>query len=411
MSEDQGEKYDPTPLRLAAERVLSGALRGKPVRLETADVLRDGGRNRAARFRVADGPEDAPATVIAKANVGDAEKAFDPEDDAPGAHAWRFYNEWASGAFLGSLGDEPPFAARVLGGSRAEGLILLEDLGAPDSMADRMQGDDRPALETALRTYARTLGRLHAATAGAEREAEFTRLRLSLGGRETAREREGGHWLREQVEVFRRLCDAVGVAPASGFDEEVAAVQASLDDPGPFLAFAPCDTCPDNHKLMPDGSLRLFDFEFSGFRHALLDASYLRVPFPTCWCVNRLPAEVVDDLEAAYREELARGCPEASDDAVFAREMLRACAYWALSTVTWGWEKYLEEDSRWGLATVRQRHLVRLENLVSLSERAGGAGLPAIADTARQLRGALGGRWLPGLEEMPLYPPFRGAGA
>jgi hypothetical protein len=28
------------------------------------------------------------------------------------------------------------------------------------------------------------------------------------------------------------------------------------------------------------------------FDHALLDAAYGRVPFPTCWCVNRLPDAV-----------------------------------------------------------------------------------------------------------------------
>lgn len=408
MSNDdkQPTTYDPTPLREGAERALADAL-GAPVGLEVVDALREGGRNRVARFRVTDGPDGAPETVVAKANVGDDEHPYDPEDDALGSNAWRFYNEWSSGLYLGGLGAEPPFAARVLGGSRGDGLIVLDDLGPPYSLADQMQGGDRAALETGLLTYAATLGRLHAATAGAGQEAEFTRMRLAVGGTETAREREGVRWLRENVEPFGKLCEALGVTTAPGFDADVEAVRAAVDDPGPYLAFAPCDTCPDNHKLMPGGSLRFFDFEFSGFRHALLDASYFRVPFPTCWCVNRLPEAIGDRMEAAYRAELVRGCPEAGDDGAFAAEMARACAYWLLSTVTWGWEKYLAEDHRWGLASVRQRHLMRLENFAALSARTGEP-LPAIAETARALRDTLHARWSADLEPMPLYAPFRG---
>jgi hypothetical protein len=57
-------------------------------------------------------------------------------------------------------------APRLLGADRALGLLVLEDLGPSDSLADRLLGADPAAARAGLRAYAATLGRLHAATAG-----------------------------------------------------------------------------------------------------------------------------------------------------------------------------------------------------------------------------------------------------
>jgi hypothetical protein len=401
---------EPAPLLAATERVLTDAF-GGPVRLEVRDTLRERYRNRVLRLAVTDGPAGTPATVIVKTAEGEGDDAYDPAKDALGGTSWRLYNEWAGNSFLGSLGAEPPLSARLIGGDRETGVIVLEDLGAPLSLADRLTGDDPAAAEAALLAYARSMGRLHAATAG--REEEFMSLRRTLGATETAREREGVRWLRENVAPFQELLGALGIAPAPGFEADVEEVRRAMDEPGPWLAFAPGDTCPDNHKLTDDGAaVRFFDFEFAGFRHALLDAAYFHLPFPTCWCVNRLPDGRPARLEAAYRAEAARGIPAVADDAAFDRERLRAGAYWLPATLSWGWQDWLKEDRQWGISTRRQRHLLRLENVVALAERAGPDRLPALTDAARRLRDVLAARWLPeGLEPMPLYPPFRaGAG-
>ena len=106
-----------------------------------------------------------------------------------GGTAWRFYNEWAGNRFLDELGLEPSPGAGFIGGDRAAGLIVLNDLGKDGaSLADRMTADDRPALLTALQSYAASMGRLHAATVG--KEAAFMQVRREIGGTENrARER------------------------------------------------------------------------------------------------------------------------------------------------------------------------------------------------------------------------------
>jgi len=388
-------------LKTAAEAALAHAWAG-PVRLGDAETLGERGRNLTLRCSMREAPDGSPASVIVKASVGESGKAFDPADDSLGSPAWRFYNEWAGAEMVGNLGASPALGARLYAASREAGLVITEDLGAGGCLADRMQGTDRPALEAGLFAYARSMGRLHTATAGCE--GEWVRRRASFGAAEQEREREGVRWLRENVVPFQAQCEALGVTLAAGFETEIAQVRATLDAPGPFLTFTPGDTCPDNHRFVTEDALCFFDFEFGGFRHALLDAAYLRAPFPSCWCVNRLPVDLTPRLEATYRAELVAGCPEAADDALFIPALVSANAYWAIASVSWSLEEALKEDDQWGLSTVRQRHPLRLANFAEISEQFGV--LPALAATARALEAKLRALWADG-ELMPLYQPFR----
>lgn len=389
-----------------AERVLSDAF-GSPVRLGEYQSLRDKYRNRVLRCPVTHAPAGAPASVIIKASVGEGENAYDPHKDNREDTAWRFFNEWAGTRFLNERGADPALCARLLGADRAGGLIVLEDLGSGPSLADALQGDDPRAAIAALRQYAASMGRLHARTIGGEED--WRHLRRAVSGNDRASfAREGDDWSEKSAVPFREHGDALGVTIPAGFDDECAAVQRAMTEPGPFDAFAPGDTCPDNHRLTPDGSyLRFFDFEFAGFRHALLDAAYLHLPFPTCWCVARLPEDLPDELEAAYRSELRAGCPEAAADGVFHAAMSHARAYWTLATVSWGLEHALKENSDWGLSSVRQRHPLRLEKFAARSERFGH--LPALSAACRALAEKLRVLWPAEETEMPLYPPFRDA--
>jgi hypothetical protein len=157
--------------------------------------------------------------------------------------------------------------------------------------------------------------------------------------------------------------------------------------------------------------VRFFDFEFCGFRHALLDAAYFRSPFPSCWCVNRLPEGMPARMEAAYRAELAPARPEAADGAAFGTAMAHACAYWLLWTLALAPDAGLDlagalaRDTPWGTASVRQRHLLRLETFAADADARGA--LPALAETAAALAGRLRALWPEA--GMPLYPPFRAA--
>jgi hypothetical protein len=113
-----------------------------------------------------------------------------------------------------------------------------------------------------------------------------------------------------------RAAEVLGVTPARGVEQEVAALKASLLHPGPFLSLIQGDSCPDN-CLFIGSTPRLVDFEDGLFDHALKEGVYGRMHFPTCCYVYRLPEPLPHRMEAAYRVELIRGCPEASDDRLF----------------------------------------------------------------------------------------------
>lgn len=396
------ERTETSALQKAAETVLTETW-GGAVCLDAPELLRKPGyRNQIVRFAVTDAPADSPQSVVVKTAQGTPESPFDTANDTTESPAWRFYNEWAGNRFLNGVSAASPLNAQIYGGNETAGIIVLEDLGKPSSLADAMQDTDPARLHDALLRYAKGLGQLHAATIG--REAELWQFRQSAGGKIVAHEPKGAAWLRGEVSRFREQADALGVVISAAWDAEAAQVVALLDNPGPYLAFSPGDTCPDNHRLMEDDSLRFFDFEFAGFGHALLDAAYLCMPFPTCWCVNRLPETVTDELISTYRAELCVACPEARDDQKFAVGLAAACAFWIVCTLAWGAKEAIAKDDDWGISTTRQRIPFRLDNFVRIAEQA--EAFPAMTETARALAGKFRDLW-PDTEEMPLYPAFR----
>ena len=137
----------------------------------------------------------------------------------------------------------------------------------------------------------------------------------------------------------------------------------------------------------------------------MLDGAYGRVPFPTCWCVNRLPDWLVQKFENAYRLELVKGVPEVADEAVFTLEITEAAGWWLLQNAVALLPRALRLEERWGISTYRQRLLYRLEVFANLSART--RRLEALGAFAYTMGQRLRVRW-PETPDMPLYPAFRG---
>lgn len=114
------------------------------------------------------------------------------------------------------------------------------------------------------------------------------------------------------------------------------------------------------------------------------------MPFPTCWCANRIPPDVVAQAEQAYRSELAVACPAALDDGLFYAGVVDVTAFWACECLRW-LEQTLKEDHEWGIAGVRPRILSRLAMFIEVAstyER-----LPALQAAFEQLLASLIQRW------------------
>ncbi len=378
-----------------AEHILSATFGGQ-LRLEVAEGL--GGSHRSNVFRCAalEAPAEAPATVVVKHAVAGRNETYDPK--ALRGPACRLFNEWAGLRFLSEIANDASPAPRFYGGNRQAGVIVIEDLGNGHRLDHLLLGDDAAMATTGLIEWAQALGRLHALTVG--QRSIYDTLRNALGPREKATSITERH--RRLLDCLKQACDVVGVKPHRGCQQDLPTVAAALAAPGAFDAYTHGDPCPDN-TLYAGNALRLLDFESGNFRHALLDGVYGRIHFPTCWCVNRLPDAILRQMETAYRRELVTGCPEAEDDTRFYGAVVATCTDWTLETFAWGLSRLLEQDASWGMATGRQRGIVRFEILAQTAEAFGH--LEAVGATAGAIAAKLRTLW-PDVEDMPDYPAF-----
>ncbi|MCI0660105.1 MAG: aminoglycoside phosphotransferase family protein [Acidobacteria bacterium] len=333
-------------------------------------------------------------SVIVKKAVAVGHEVYNPElADGP---AWRLFNEWAGLQFLTETSDGASPTPRFYAGDRDQGLIALEDLGAGKRLDQLLLGNDPGAAETMLVALAATMGRMHALTIG--KQAEFERIRGSLGPRNSGASDGDQNRLATMLQSMGQVA---GVEPVAGIEEELRVVSETLREPGPFLAYLHHDPCPDN-CLIDDDGLKLIDFEFGGYGHALSDGIYGRIHFPTCWCVNRLAAQIPPRMEAAYRAELIKGCPEAADDERFYRAVVEVCAACVINSHH---AMTLLEDHHWGISTMRQRALLRFEIFWKMTEEYGY--LESVGATLRMIADKLRARWPSEADAMPYYPAFR----
>jgi hypothetical protein len=383
-----------------AEQILAQAW-GGPVRLGEDQEMKGSKRLIVYRCAVLEAPAGNPVSVIIKQVNYSPPKQSD-EETAEVTPAL-ITKDWAGLAFLNELNLAEPLAPRFYGGSMEVGLMVLEDLGgAPEARLDHLlQGDDSQAAEAALLALMRSVGRLHALTAG--KEDRYLAILKVLGMAEpTDFEDYSFAFLRPQ---FEKVIATLEVTPQPGVFEEIEQVYRILSEPEEFLAYVHGDPCPDN-CLLVDERMRLFDFELSYFRHALLDGAYSRFHFPTCWCVNRLPEDLWRRMENAYRAELVKGCPAVAEDDAFYTPLIAAGIGWSLALLEWeNLENLFEKDKDWGISTVRQRVLLRFDMVARSSAELGL--FPALGASFGEFYRKLRGRWVPETAEMPLYPAFR----
>src|SRR5262249_23913056 len=155
-----------------------------------------------------------------------------------------------------------------------------EDLGRAPTLADVLLGADPGTAERGLLAWARSLGRLHAVTAG--REAGFGALMRRLGLR-TRDDPLATHARPGPADHHPLLAAELGTTTPVATAKRARTSVRLLGGPG-FRAFSPSDLCPDNNLVISQG-VRFLDFEWGCIRDVTLDIAYVRVPFPSCWCV------------------------------------------------------------------------------------------------------------------------------
>ena len=209
------------------------------------------------------------------------------------------------------------------------GSVALEDLGHAPTLADKLLGNDARAAERALLSYSRSLGRLHATTAGREADFDALQRRLTVPDFKDPLSTVGATALNDLPALLEA---EIGVSTSAAV-LECAERSRKLLETGHHRAFSPSDSCPDNN-LITNRGVRFLDLEGGCVRNAIFDAAYLRVPFPSCWCPFGLPNGMTDAMLAGWRAEVRAMWPDLDDDGVVLPMLLDAQLFWVWLT-TW----------------------------------------------------------------------------
>lgn len=366
------------------------------VSLGSVTALGDASRRNLVLRALASREGAPPRSVIVKAT---RDKAFDPQA-ADLFETSGLAKEWAATSFLAEHAPTASHAPAFLGGAAAEGVLVFEDLGTTlGSLVDPLLKGPPDRAIAALTAYAAALGRLHADTLGCAGDHAVALQRAFPAAR--APDPGGGEaWRQQTVERMERLLGGPPLSPS--IVGEIAVVGDRLAQPGRWFGLVHRDACPDN-VLLGDGRAHLLDFEFASPGHVLLDASYWRMGFPTCWCAGRLPDPVLATMDRAYRDALATTLPIVRDDRAFHEEMAILQFARLFGSLAWLLDKALAEDRPWGLSTYRCRILWYLDAATQGAEQAGVLG--NLAARAQHWRAQLGDCW-PEAGPLALYPAF-----
>ncbi len=291
-------------------------------------------------------------------------------------------------------------APAFLGADVGRQLLVMSDLGSGRSLANVLLGDSATAARTAMLDWAAACGRLSVVANARRAEFDATTARY-LAGRPDERHLAG---LPGRVLAAPESAASIGVRRSGELDQELAEVAAAAGADR-YAVFSPGDICPDNNLLSTAG-VCFIDFEEAGFHPAFLDAAYITMPFSTCWCVFRFPAELSAEAEAAYRQQVSSVWPDLANDEVWQPGLRRAVAAWTMSSTarllrpSIAADVPMNPDQR----SPHTRQLIRHRWQALLAELEPAGDLPAIAALARSLLAATDDWHAP---ELPLYPAFR----
>ena len=358
---------------------------------DTTESLSGGGRRNLVLRAQVSGAGMAPRSIIIKA-VRSA--AYDPHSGDAFATSG-FVKEWAAASYLVRHAGKQRFTPALLAHDLEQGVLVYEDVGATaPSLVDPLLHGTAVEAERALTAYAEALAALHSATIGCRsRHAAI----LREGFPSSAIPPPAARWL---ADVTCSLRDVLGDGPPK---EDADVVADRLRQPGEWLALVHGDPCPDNVLLPGDGRAVLVDLEFARPGHALLDAAYWRMAFPTCWCAGTVPADVMKRIEQTYRVATREAVPVAADDFAFRRESAFIDAAWLLGNLSWLLKGALVEEGTWGRATNRSRILTYLQKAARSSEQADI--LPRLRAWAVALHEDFQSRW-PETAPLPDFPAF-----
>jgi hypothetical protein len=202
--------------------------------------------------------------------------------------------------------------------------------------------------------YAAALARLHAATSAADQDA----LPRHAGPNAA------------DVEAFLALARTLDVAVPPHAPSQLGDLCVRLATTTQH-ALLHGDPCPGNDLHTADG-VRFVDLEQAALGDGRTELAYLRIGFPTCWCVTATPQPLREQAEDAYHDQW-----RASTGTDAHRDLADACAGWLLQgdalverahrNSADHLARVSRHDWTWGTVSARQRLIHRTAVVAALA--------------------------------------------
>ncbi|PPE03007.1 phosphotransferase [Holospora curviuscula] len=366
-------------------------------------------RNRIARLFLSTNNCDT-RSVIFKQSISNKSQETTDEDILA-----RFARDFAGLKFLNGS-DINHSIPKFLGVSQSFRFILLEDLGnTPISLVDSLTKSDPGKALEALKRFTKSLAHFHMASY--ERLGEYDELLASAHpNKETLEDRI--KWNEEDlIPKLELVCNNFDIAFTNELKQEVIYVIKMSLSPDDFYVLTHSDICPDNIFDHEDkDELQLIDFEWARPGNNLLDATYFRMNFPTCWCAKALPEEMILELEGFYRQTIASKIRASLDDRKYNENYVSACGFWLLSSMPFAL-RIMDKDECWSSGPVptdslwkpeadlaRPRVISRLQAFIKVSKEHNM--LPHLRQSAEQMLAHAYEKWHDA-RPLGLYPAFQ----
>lgn len=290
--------------------------------LTDPEELSGTGNTTVLRLRVTNNPLFTYRSVVVKYSP----RTGDPIDDAA------FVREVVAYQFTTSLSEDVRPGPVMLGYDLDKRAIILSDSGNGDTLATLLETSDEEQRVRLLRNLGTSLGKMHAATAGAETSFNILLARM-VKNVEGAREVQ----LMREALLENRILEGLEIVRRAGIDvpKDVEAIADTVQVRmlhGGSRAFTPFDLSPDN-ILFADRT-QFLDYEWAGFRDVMFDVAGVIAGFPQYITASPLSDEEVKVFVEAWSAEVGGAWPSVNNPDTLQARITASLIGWAFFSVS-----------------------------------------------------------------------------
>ncbi len=307
-------------------------------------------------------------------------------------------NEFICLEFLSGINSLRNIVPQFISSDKEKVSFVMSDVGQGKQVNEILFEDSYESAQGTIKKLMISLAHIHGSTLN--RQGQFDQICSSFNHRYI---KDDGveQSLHDYSLYLEKISKKLKIELSSNIENELKEILEVILDPSEFYGFVHWDPCPDNCKVV-DGEMKIYDFERSAYANIFVDAAYLLMRFPSCWCVGDIPESLIESGNLVYRETLGSYLPAILDDIAYREQMAIACMFWFLRSTENQFEEALLADRKRGTATIRQRILIRAKVSSGLLSKTGK--FENLSNFIHQVYVTLSEKWEIDTKQLDYYP-------